>query len=388
MDAIILAAGEGARLKGWTSDKPKGMITLGNAPILEHIVQGLSKSGIQKINMVVGYRKNLVMSYFGDGSKFGIKINYIEQSTLSGTLDALKLGLKDISNHFILVPGDNYISSSSFLPLISNEKPVLLAGKADRWSKWGEIEFVGSKAKITFDNPEAFGRLHFTGIMKLDKDIAENLISAGGRHIGEALQKIEEDVNFDVIRSDYWHNIVYPWDLIDGNRLALQNLFLSKSGKIERNVTLKGPISIGSGSVICSGSYLEGPISIGDNCVIGPNTFVGSSVSIGDNTRIGAFCEIKDSILMSDSVIGSYNSIVGTVVGNGTETGTNVIANPSNRQVTYLDHTVSLSNKGSMIGNRCNIGNRAVLDGGSILLEGATIGEGEVYNADFQGDTI
>ena len=388
MDAIILAAGEGARLKGWTSDKPKGMITLGNAPILEHIVQGLSKSGIQKINMVVGYRKNLVMSYFGDGSKFGIKINYIEQSTLSGTLDALKLGLKDISNHFILVPGDNYISSSSFLPLISNEKPVLLAGKADRWSKWGEIEFVGSKAKITFDNPEAFGRLHFTGIMKLDIDIAENLISADGRHIGEALQKIEEDVNFDVIRSDYWHNIVYPWDLIDGNRLALQNLFLSKSGKIERNVTLKGPISIGSGSVICSGSYLEGPISIGDNCVIGPNTFVGSSVSIGDNTRIGAFCEIKDSILMSDSVIGSYNSIVGTVVGNGTETGTNVIANPSNRQVTYLDHTVSLSNRGSMIGNRCNIGNRAVLDGGSILLEGATIGEGEVYNAEFQGDTI
>ena len=388
MDAIILAAGEGARLKGWTSDKPKGMITLGNAPILEHIVQGLSKSGIQKINMVVGYRKNLVMSYFGDGSKFGIKINYIEQSTLSGTLDALKLGLKDISNHFILVPGDNYISSSSFLPLISNEKPVLLAGKADRWSKWGEIEFVGSKAKITFDNPEAFGRLHFTGIMKLDIDIAENLISADGRHIGEALQKIEEDVNFDVIRSDYWHNIVYPWDLIDGNRLALQNLFLSKSGKIERNVTLKGPISIGSGSVICSGSYLEGPISIGDNCVIGPNTFVGSSVSIGDNTRIGSFCEIKDSILMSDSVIGSYNSIVGTVVGNGTETGTNVIANPSNRQVTYLDHTVSLSNRGSMIGNRCNIGNRAVLDGGSILLEGATIGEGEVYNADFQGDTI
>ena len=88
MDAIILAAGEGARLKGWTSDKPKGMIRLGNAPILEHIIRGLAKSGIQKINMVVGYRKNIVMSYFGDGSKYSIKINYIEQSNLSGTLDA------------------------------------------------------------------------------------------------------------------------------------------------------------------------------------------------------------------------------------------------------------------------------------------------------------
>jgi len=72
VDAIILAAGEGARLKGWTSDKPKGMITLGNAPILEHIVKGLASSGINKINMVVGYRKNIVMSHFGDGSQFDI----------------------------------------------------------------------------------------------------------------------------------------------------------------------------------------------------------------------------------------------------------------------------------------------------------------------------
>ena len=91
---------------------------------------------------------------------------------------------------------------------------------------------------------------------------------------------------------------------------------------------------------------------------------------------------------MSNSIIGSYNSLVGTVVGNGTEFGTNVVANPSNRKVTYLDHTISLSERGAMVGNRCIIGNRAVLAGGSILLEGATIGEGEVYNADFQGDSI
>ena len=388
MDAIILAAGEGARLKGWTSDKPKGMLTLGNASILEHIVKGLASSGIQKINMVVGYRKNLVMSYFGEGNQFGVKINYIDQVNLSGTLDALKLGLKDIDGDFLLVPGDNYVSSASFLPLISNNLPALLAGKADRWSKWGEIEFVGSNAKLTFENPEAFGRLHFTGIMKLNRTIADKLIGAGGKHLGEALQKIDSSVKFDVINSEYWHNIVYPWDLIDGNRLALRNLELFKTGKIERNVTLKGPISIGSGSVISSGCYLEGPIAIGENCVIGPNTYIGNSVSIGNNVRLGAFSEVKDSIIMSDCILGSYNSIVGTVVGSGSTFGTNVVSNPSNRQITYLDHTVSLNDRGSMVGNHCNIANRAVLAGGSILLEGASIGEGEVYNADFQGDTI
>jgi len=388
VDAIILAAGEGARLRGWTSDKPKGMIVLGDAPILEHIVRGLAVSGIQKINMVVGYRKNLVMSHFGDGSQFGVNIDYINQVKLSGTLDALRLGLKDIEGDFLLVPGDNFVSSASFFPLIDNKFPALLAGKADRWSKWGEIEFVGSRAMITFENPEAFGRLHFTGIMKLNRDIAEKLIEAGGKHLGEALQKIDSSVNFDVINSEYWHNIVYPWDLIDGNRLALRNLELFKAGKIERNVTLKGPISIGSGSIISSGSYLEGPISIGENCIIGPNTYISSSVSIGNNVRLGAFSEVKDSIIMSDCILGSYNSIVGTVVGNGSVFGTNVVSNPSNRQITYLDHTVSLNDRGSMVGNRCNIANRAVLAGGSILLEGASIGEGEVYNADFQGDTI
>jgi len=388
VDAVILAAGEGARLKGWTSDKPKGMITLGNAPILEHIVKGLANSGIQKINMVVGYRKNIVMSHFGDGSQFGVKINYIDQVKLSGTIDALKLGLKNIKGDFLLVPGDNYVSSASFLPLINNKLPALLAGKADRWSKWGEIEFIGSKAKITFENPEVFGRLHFTGIMKLNIAIAENLIDVGGKHLGEALQKIVSTIKFDVINSEYWHNIVYPWDLIDGNRLALRNLELFKSGRIERNVVLKGPISIGSGSVISSGSYLEGPISIGENCAIGPNTYIGNSVSIGNNVRLGAFSEIKDSIIMSDCVIGSYNSIVGSVIGSGCILGTSVVSNPSNRQITYLDHTVSLSDRGSMVGNRCIIANRAVLAGGSILLEGASIGEGEVYNADFQGDNI
>ena len=103
MDAVILAAGEGARLKGWTSDKPKGMITLGNSSILEHLVRGLARSGVQRINMVVGYRKNIVMSHFGDGSQFGTQIDYVTQSNLSGTLDALSLGLQNLEKDFILV---------------------------------------------------------------------------------------------------------------------------------------------------------------------------------------------------------------------------------------------------------------------------------------------
>ena len=388
MDAVILAAGEGARLKGWTSDKPKGMITLGNAPILEHIVRGLASSGIQKINMVVGYRKNIVMSYFGDGTNFNCNINYLFQDERTGTIEALKIGLDGIRDEFILVPGDNFVSSNAFKNLRKFNTNVLLSGQAERWSKWGEIEVIGGKAKITFENPNAYGRIHFTGIMKISKSLALRLIEISGTHLGEALQSLGSEYPFEVVKADYWHNIVYPWDLISGNSMALRDNLLYKNGKIEANVSIKGDVSIGKGTVIRSGTYLQGPLSIGDNCDVGPNSVIGPSVSIGDNTTIGAFTEIVDSIIMKNCEIGSYCSLKGSIVGEDNILGSHCTAVPSNRNIMYLGQEFSISNRGAMVGDVCRIGSRAILEGGSILLSNATIGEGEFYNADFQGDSI
>jgi len=388
VQAIILTAGEGARLSSWTANRPKGMIPLGNRPILDYLVRGVVNAGIRKINMVVGYGKNSVMSYFGGGSSFGCKIGYLLQEELTGTLDAMIIGLEGIEDDFILIPGDNYISVESFRNISNVNGPVLLSGKANRWSKWGEIELEKGIPKITFDNPEAYGRIHFTGILKINRKIGYQLFKAGGHHIGDALQKLVSKINFEVIESEYWHNIVYPWDLISGNRLALRDNLLYRYGKIEKNVVIKGEVSIGRGTVIHSGSYLSGPISIGESCDIGPNTVIGSSVSIGDNVTIGSFSEISDSIIMKDCDIGSYSSFKGTVIGNSTSVGSHSIAIPITRDILYFDKTFSVSDRGAMIGDNCTIGSRAILQGGSILMSNATIGEGEFYNADFQGENI
>ncbi|RZD34203.1 MAG: hypothetical protein CXT75_10265 [Methanobacteriota archaeon] len=388
MQAIILTAGKGARLSSWTANRPKGMVPLGNRPILDYLVSGAVKAGIREINMVVGYGKTSVMSYFGDGSSFGCKIRYLFQEECTGTLDAMLLGFEGIVNDFLLIPGDNYVSVESFRNIVSVNGPVLLSGKADRWSKWGEIELEKGIPKITFDNPEAYGRIHFTGILKMNRKIGEQLFEEGGRHIGDALQKLVSKVNFEVIESEYWHNIVYPWDLISGNRLALRDNLLYRHGKIEKNVVIRGEVSIGKGTVIRSGSYLSGPISIGESCDIGPNTVIDSSVSIGDNVTISSFSEISDSIIMQDCDIGSYSSLKGTVIGNSTSVGSHSIAIPISRNILYFDKTFSVSDRGAMIGDNCTIGSRAILQGGSILLSNATIGEGEFYNADFQGENI
>ena len=387
MQAIILTAGEGARLSGWTSNRPKGMLSIGNRPILDYLVRGITDSGIKEINMVVGYGKNSVMSYFGDGSSFGCKISYLFQDEKTGTIDALKIGMDGIRDEFILVPGDNYVSSKAFKSLIKFSSNILLSGQAERWSKWGEIEVVGGKAKITFENPNAYGRIHFTGIMKINKSLALRLIKLSGSHLGEALQTLGSEYPFEVVKADYWHNIVYPWDLISGNSLALRDNLLYRHGKIERNVSIQGEVSIGKGTLIRSGTYLQGPLSIGANCDIGPNSVIGRSVSIGDNTTIGAFTEIEDSIVMKNCEIGSYCSLKGSVVGDDNTLGSHCIAIPNDRNIMYFGQEFSISNRGVMIGDSCRIGSRAILEGGSILLSNTTIGEGELYNA-VQGASI
>jgi len=386
--ALILAAGQGARMSSWTKDKPKGMIPLANKPILEFLVSGLVSSGIKDINIVVGYCRNSVMSYFGNGSRFGANIKYSLQEKATGTIDALRIGLENIEGDFIFVPGDNYVSAASLKLLREYKGEALLSGNAERWSKWGEIEIRKGKPFITFDNPEAYGRIHFTGIMKISKNTGQNLVQAGGAHVGEALQKIVDSSSFEVVNSEFWHNIVYPWDLIEGNQMALRDNQLYRSGKLERNVNIKGEVSIGKGSIVSSGTSLEGPISIGQNCFIGPNSVIGPAVSIGDNVTIGPLCEIKDSIVMNGTNIGSFCSIRGSVLGVNVSFGSHSKAIPSERNIFYFDKEFSVSNRGAMVGDNSVILSGATLQGGSILLSEATIGEGEVYNAEFQGENI
>jgi NDP-sugar pyrophosphorylase family protein len=91
---------------------------------------------------------------------------------------------------------------------------------------------------------------------------------------------------------------------------------------------------------------------------------------------------------MQDCNIGSYSSLKGTVIGNGSSVGSHSIAIPITRDILYFDETFSVSDRGAMVGDNCKIGSRAILQGGSILMNNATIGEGEFYNADFQGENI
>ncbi len=120
--AVILAAGRGTRMKTLTDDIPKPMLPVQGKPILQHIVEGLASQGVDHFLMVVGYRKEVIADFFGNGSRFGVQVDYVEQITQDGTGKVVELGRTFTGTEpFVLSYGDILVSPESYEPLVKLE---------------------------------------------------------------------------------------------------------------------------------------------------------------------------------------------------------------------------------------------------------------------------
>ena len=104
--AVILAAGEGNRMRPLTYTRPKVMLPIGNKPILEHLLIEMKSTGIHEFFFVVGYHDEQIRTYFGNGEKWGIRIEYFNQRKQLGTADAVRMVKESIQESFLLANGD------------------------------------------------------------------------------------------------------------------------------------------------------------------------------------------------------------------------------------------------------------------------------------------
>lgn len=118
--AVLLAAGKGTRMKDLTNDLPKPMLEVRGQPILLHIVDGLKAAGVTDFCIIVGYKAEVVREYFGDGSKFGVRITYADQVVQDGTGKVVELAKEFASNDpFILSYGDILINPENYQRLVA-----------------------------------------------------------------------------------------------------------------------------------------------------------------------------------------------------------------------------------------------------------------------------
>lgn len=382
MKAVILAAGEGTRLRPFTVSRPKVMIPIGNRPILEYVVQALAANGITDIVLVVGYMKERIMSFFGNGSRFGVRISYAIQDKQLGTAHAA-LAVRDrIKEDFILVAGDNIIDAQVIQDLLQHKGGMsMLVTDSEMPSKYGVVQIEAGRVVDIIEKPDkGVGNIINTGIYRFPPEIFDFLergVMTGKSGITHVLHSCISKLNMDVVRSTgRWMDAVYPWDLIRLNEYAFSLTGQETSGTIEAGVTLRGPVYIGAGSKIRSGSYIEGPVVIGEGCEIGPYATIFPTTSIGNGVHIAPFTAIYNSMIMNNVSIGSHSHISRAVIDDGCRIGTGFSAPSGLAQVRVEDEYFKVEKAGSMIGEFTQVGPQAVLSAGTIVGANSRVGDG------------
>lgn len=326
MDAVIIAAGEGTRLRPLTVVRPKPMIPVAGKPILEWNIEGVSEF-FDRIFIVVGYKKEIIISHFGD--KFNkAKIEYIEQKEQLGTANAINLAEEYVKGDFMVMNGDLIVSRNlikNFVEFKKNKSNVMCLTRVKNPKDFGVVEIEGDRIKNIVEKPEKpESDLVNAGVYFFKENIFEEIEKIGKSkrfeyEITDAIKiLIDENNIYGYVNEDLWLDVGKPWDLLDANELLLKSMKESqihKTVRIEGNVTLKNNLIIGEGTEILSGSYIVGPCFIGKNCRIGPNNYIRAYTSIGDNCHIGASVEIKNSIIMSKTNVPHLNYVGDSVIG-------------------------------------------------------------------------
>jgi dTDP-glucose pyrophosphorylase len=170
--AVILAAGEGRRLKPFTVNKPKVMLSIAGKPIIHYVIEALTANGIRDIVMVVGYQKEQIFDYIGDGKQFGADITFITQSKQLGTAQALYQAKNSISDEILVLSGNRLITPATIAQFVHQSSPSILIKKVDDPSRYGVVSFVDGKISGIVEKPlRAESDFISTGIFVFHKQL-------------------------------------------------------------------------------------------------------------------------------------------------------------------------------------------------------------------------
>ena len=330
MKAIVLAAGQGKRLRPFTQTRPKHMIPIAGRPLLEHLLISLRENKVKEVVLVIGYLGEQIQNFLGDGSDFGIKIEYAAQDKIEGTASAIKVAKEYISeDKFLVVNGDLFVSSNAIKEVLSQTSSgemIVSVVPVNFPERYGVVEISAETIKNIIEKPSSdkkVSELANAGVYVFSKDIFRWIkrTSRSNRQEYEITATIQNmiDNGFTfkpvLIKPYDWLDIGRPWDLLRALEIILTKEDLINNGEIEKGVVLSGPIGIGTNARIRSGTYVEGPVYIDSGSDIGPNCYIRPYTSIGSRCRIGNACEVKNSLLFEDTHVAHLSYIGDSVIG-------------------------------------------------------------------------
>ena len=346
MKAVIMAGGEGSRLRPLTCNRPKPMVPVANRPVMEHIIELLKKYGINDIAVTLQYMPEIIKDYFGDGSEFGVNLRYFIEETPLGTAGSVKNAEEFLDETFIVISGDaltdiDLEKALSFhkkrgavttLVLKKVENPieygVVVTDKDGRIIRflekpsWGEVFSDTVNTGIYVLDPEVFNYIKPNQMFDFSKDVFPELLK-------------EKRPMFGYVTEEYWCDIGDLEAYVAVNRDVLDKRVNIKIAAKE----IRQGVWAGEGAVISKEASIKPPVFIGKNSIVREGCSIGSYTVIGDNNHLFEGSSIKKSILWKGCVLKGNSQVRGSVLCNKVQ----------------LNSRAS-SFEGSVIGDNCIVG--------------------------------
>jgi mannose-1-phosphate guanylyltransferase/phosphomannomutase len=354
MKAVIMAGGEGTRLRPQTSNLPKPMLPLVGRPMMEHIISLLRRHGITDIVVTVAFMPNAIRSYFGNGSELGVRMVYATEETPLGTAGSVRNAMAELTERFLVISGD-VLTDINLTSLIEfHEKNSALATLAlcavENPLEFGIVITREDGSIERFLEKPGWGQVFSdtinTGIYVLEPEIFD--VIPEGRAVdfsSEVFPTVLEDGAplFGYVADGYWEDVGTTAAYLKAHEDILD-------GKVEVDISgfeLTPGVYLGKGSSVDPAARLDSPAFIGENCTIDEEAVIGAYTTIGANTRVSERAELSHSVIGENSYIGQAARVEGSVLGRACDLRHGARCEP-----------------GSVVGEGCLIGANAELRGG------------------------
>ena len=332
MKGVIMAGGFGTRLKPLTINRPKPMVPVANRPIMEHIVSLLKRHGITDLVSILYFQPEHITSYFGDGSAFGVNMQYVTADADYGTAGAVRNASHLLDDDRVIVISGDVLTdfdltaairsheergAEATIALTSVENPLAFGiviidestGRIVRFLEkptWGEVFSDTINTGIYILEPQTLRRVPPQTNVDFSKDLYPAMLREGAGLFG-------------YIATGYWRDI----GNIDEYRVAHRDVLrgqvkLTFAG--EQKEQNGARLWLGRGATIGAGVRLAGTVVIDDGAVIGDNVAL-ENVVVGAGAQVGEGAELRDAVMWEHCQVGRRARIFESVCASGVHIG-------------------------------------------------------------------
>ncbi|MFZ5642125.1 MAG: sugar phosphate nucleotidyltransferase [Bacillota bacterium] len=322
MKAIIMAGGEGSRLRPLTCNRPKPMVPVMSRPMMSYIVELIKKHGMTDIGVTLQYMPENIRDFFGNGSDYGVSMRYFVEETPLGTAGSVKNASSFLDDTFVVISGDALtdfdLSRAIEFHRQRGSLATLVLTRVETPLEYGVVITDNSGAITQFLEKPSWGEVFSdtvnTGIYILEPEVLkyfkEGQVFDFSKDLFPLLLKDGKPL-YGVVLEGYWCDI--------GNlQQYLQAHIDVLSGSVNINIQgkkISENIYVGQGTEIDPAAIINGPAYIGDNCKISGQAKIDSFSVIGDSCIISDRATIKRSVVWNGAYIGRGAALRGAILG-------------------------------------------------------------------------